>query len=117
MSNPTEFIATIKKIAFSGKWVEFWWVENDVPEKVGSFDTCCKIYMFDKLIEDEGWEDDVLMNGYNSLIGKKLKWVKNGYNFELEKFVKFRKRMIDRENAELGISQISFYDEILDEEE
>lgn len=79
-------ILTIKKISFSGKWVEFYTEENPkyiveldndykpTGDKELTWDTCCKNYMLVKVIDDANLDNQVLMDGYNSLIGYKMIW-------------------------------------------
>lgn len=79
-------ILTIKKISFSDKWVEFYTEENpkytDVldddykptGDKELTWDTCCKNYMLTRVIELADLGNQILMDGYNSLIGYKMVW-------------------------------------------
>lgn len=79
-------ILTIKKISFNGKLFEFYTEENPkytdilddeykpTGDKELTWDTCCSNFMFTKVIEDADLDNQVLMDGYNSLIGYKMIW-------------------------------------------
>lgn len=79
-------IYTIKKLATSGKWLEYWFEESPVKYKDeldinyhptgnkvidDSFDNCSKTYMFFELLEKAGISVDEDLNFY---IGLKMTW-------------------------------------------
>ena len=88
MANKDILIATIKKVHFTGKWVEFWF-EKDI-ESEGSdvvhtkpYDMSSKSgYLWDAIDKADIY-DDIISNG---LKGKKLQWKKIGINWKIDKF-------------------------------
>jgi hypothetical protein len=81
-----ELITTIQKVKFDGKWVEFWYEENENDNGVADrdYDISSKAGYLWEAIEKAGIYDEVISNG---LKGKKLKWEKIGYNYEIKEFV------------------------------
>lgn len=75
-----EKILTIDRVRFTGKWVEFWFIDGQIEEGIG-FHAVCKSYMLWDAIEKA-----VISNG---LKGLKLKWVKEigSYNFGIHSFI------------------------------
>lgn len=77
---PETKIYTIRKLEFSGKWIEFWFEERKhiIDTEDGKEDKwieCCKIYMLDQVVEEAGITPyELQMQGYNMLIGKKVEW-------------------------------------------
>ena len=88
-------ILTIRKLNFSGKYVEFWFEEDRnvsfnkyFNKETDDFVLCCKSGDLQKAVEDSGLGDDVFWNGYNKIIGKTTKWVRDSHNtFFLDGFV------------------------------
>lgn len=67
-------IHKIKKVNFTGKWMEFWFYGNEDE----SFHKCCKQYMFWELVDKkEGMQDDINNNGIKDMY---IVWEKDQYN-------------------------------------
>lgn len=78
-----EFTATIQKLKFNGKWVEFWFEENypRISNNPDSYHQSSKIYKLQDAVHKSDIEDDVLTNGYK---GKVITWQKIGNNYEIK---------------------------------
>lgn len=90
-------IYTIRKINFSGKYVEYWFEEEEkytdvldddykpTGDKELTWSHSSKNYMFEQCIDDAGLREQVIMDGYNSLIGYQLEWKGDPVKFVIEK--------------------------------
>lgn len=87
MENETQ-ILTIKKLHFTGKWVEFWF-EEDVKGgesyEGSTYDLSSKSGYLWEAVEEADIYDEITTNGFK---GKKLQWKKIGMNWEIDKFIK-----------------------------
>jgi hypothetical protein len=63
-----EDVRTIKMVMDNGKYIEFWFEENQ--DRKDSQESC-KSWMFDELLDDEDLYNDVLNNGVEGLM---VKW-------------------------------------------
>ena len=59
-------VGIIKKIKIVGKWTEIWVSDQE------HYDASFKTYMLDRVISKKGYDYEILMNGYNYLIGMVL---------------------------------------------
>lgn len=86
MSNRNWKIRTIRQIEFDGKWVEFWFEEE--TSKYGYEDYCesekaCNLSLCleeDGILSDYEDDYDILTT---ACVGKKTRWVHDGYNWVL----------------------------------
>lgn len=78
-----EFTATIQKIKFIGKWVEFWFVENysRILNDTESYHQSSKIYKLEDAVHNGGILDEILNDGYK---GRRITWERLGMNYEIK---------------------------------
>jgi hypothetical protein len=78
-------ILTIKKIRLSGKWIEFWFYENDIPPMAGSDDGYQLSTKLGTILDllDEGEYESLYNDG---LVGRQLLWAYKAPNWEVKTF-------------------------------
>lgn len=77
---------TIKKVNMVGKWVEFWFEEEHptITGEADAYQLSSKAYKLWDAVNKAELERPIMNNGF---IGKKLKWKKEGFNWEIVEFV------------------------------
>lgn len=81
-----EKILTIKKVNIVGKWVEFWFEEehSTITGEADAYQLSSKAYKLWDAVNKAELERPLMNNGF---VGKKLKWKKDGFNWEIVEFV------------------------------
>lgn len=77
---------TIKKVNMVGKWVEFWFEEEHptITGEADAYQLSSKAYKLWDAVNRAELERPIMNNGF---VGKKLKWKKEGFNWEIAEFV------------------------------
>lgn len=78
-----EKFLTIKKVSFTGKWIEFWFFEEE--DESGSYLHSCKIGEFWDLVENKKIYNHIMNCG---LFNIKTVWVYNAPNWNLKNITK-----------------------------
>lgn len=88
MSDIKEKILTIRKVNFIGKWVEYWFEEEQkieydeyFKENIDKWIHCSKGYMLWDLVENARIYDEIMNHGF---AGRKTKWIYESPNWNIK---------------------------------